>query len=167
MAIPPAFQETFDELMRMIPAHNTQEQMALAQVAATLVAGGGGGGGNGGGGGGVSYSLEEQETGLTWLDGQMIYQRTFGPFTPSAGGWFTYSEPNFRVVTVVKVWAIQRVGNAFYDFPWSEAIFNGQQTFSNSVFVAAEGDGSLTVRVDSSQTWPVTITVQYTKGPVF
>lgn len=29
------------------------------------------------GGGGVSYSTEEQDTGLTWIDGKKIYQRTF------------------------------------------------------------------------------------------
>lgn len=33
--------------------------------------------GGGGGGGGVSYSTEEQDTGLTWIDGSPIYQKTF------------------------------------------------------------------------------------------
>lgn len=32
--------------------------------------------GGSGGGGGVSYSTEEQDTGLTWIDGKKIYQKT-------------------------------------------------------------------------------------------
>lgn len=32
--------------------------------------------GSGGGGGGVNYSAEEQDTGLTWIDGSKIYQKT-------------------------------------------------------------------------------------------
>ena len=33
--------------------------------------------GGGGSGGGVSYSTEEQDTGLTWIDGSKVYQKTF------------------------------------------------------------------------------------------
>lgn len=32
---------------------------------------------SGGGGGGISYSLTEQDTGLTWVDGSKIYQKTY------------------------------------------------------------------------------------------
>ena len=31
----------------------------------------------GGGAGGINYSTEEQDTGLTWIDGKKIYQKTF------------------------------------------------------------------------------------------
>ena len=34
------------------------------------------GGGDTPGGGGISYSTEEQDTGLTWIDGKKIYQLT-------------------------------------------------------------------------------------------
>lgn len=30
----------------------------------------------GGGGGGINYSLDEQDTGLKWIDGRTIYQKT-------------------------------------------------------------------------------------------
>lgn len=33
--------------------------------------------GGGGGGSGINYSYTEQDTGLTWVDGKNIYQRTF------------------------------------------------------------------------------------------
>lgn len=34
-------------------------------------------GGGSSGGGGISYSTTEQATGLTWIDGKPIYQKTF------------------------------------------------------------------------------------------
>ena len=42
------------------------------------------------GGGGISYSTEEQDTGLTWIDGKKIYQKTFSK-TNIAGEeiWYT------------------------------------------------------------------------------
>ena len=39
---------------------------------------------SGGGGGGVNYSTTEQDTGLTWIDGRPIYQKTFYMSTFSA-----------------------------------------------------------------------------------
>ena len=33
--------------------------------------------GGGGGGGGIDYSTTEQDTGLKWIDGKSIYQRTY------------------------------------------------------------------------------------------
>ena len=36
-----------------------------------------GGGGSSGGGGGIDYSTTEQDTGLKWIDGKPIYQKTF------------------------------------------------------------------------------------------
>ena len=35
------------------------------------------GGGSSGGGGGIDYSTTEQNTGLKWIDGKDIYQKTF------------------------------------------------------------------------------------------
>lgn len=41
--------------------------------------------------GGLSYSTEEQDTGLTWIDGKKIYQKTFPTefITVSGTGWET------------------------------------------------------------------------------
>ncbi len=36
-----------------------------------------------GGTGGISYSTDEQDTGLTWIDGRPIYQKTYAVTSPS------------------------------------------------------------------------------------
>ena len=43
-----------------------------------------------GGGGGVNYSTEEQDTGLTWVDGSHIYQKSFTRTNQSYGGGMTF-----------------------------------------------------------------------------
>lgn len=45
---------------------------------------------SGGSGGGVDYSTDEQDTGLKWIDGSSIYQRTFKlseTITAQANSW--------------------------------------------------------------------------------
>lgn len=42
---------------------------------------------SGGGGGGISYSTTEQNTGLKWVDGKDIYQRTFIPNITLTQSW--------------------------------------------------------------------------------
>lgn len=39
---------------------------------------------SGGGGGGINYSTTEQDTGLKWIDGKTIYQKTFTGTTPAS-----------------------------------------------------------------------------------
>lgn len=39
----------------------------------------------GGGGGGINYSLNEQDTGLKWIDGRTIYQKTLYFRNPVSG----------------------------------------------------------------------------------
>lgn len=41
--------------------------------------------GTDGGAGGIDYSTEEQDTGLKWIDGKPIYQKTFFFTTPASG----------------------------------------------------------------------------------
>ena len=41
----------------------------------------------GGGAGGVNYSLEEQDTGLKWIDGRPIYQKTYEISTSLSNSW--------------------------------------------------------------------------------
>lgn len=47
------------------------------------------GGGSSGGGGGIDYSTTEQNTGLKWIDGKDIYQKTFN---------LTFSSSHFTTV---------------------------------------------------------------------
>ena len=44
----------------------------------------------GGSGGGINYSLSEQDTGLKWIDGKTVYQKTYQySSVVSAGGYVT------------------------------------------------------------------------------
>jgi hypothetical protein len=47
------------------------------------------GGSGGGGGGGIDYSLSEQDTGLKWHDGKIIYQKTILKASMNNGGTTT------------------------------------------------------------------------------
>ena len=49
--------------------------------------------GGSGGGGGVNYSTEEQDTGLKWLNGDAIYQKTFsGSFSMTGTAWTSFAD---------------------------------------------------------------------------
>ena len=44
-------------------------------------------------GGGVNYSTDEQDTGLTWIDGSKIYQKTFEyNYSSSVADWTLFDE---------------------------------------------------------------------------
>lgn len=64
------------------------------------------GGGGGSSGGGINYSLTEQNTGLKWIDGKDIYQRTYelNADIPTSG-WYSLgidaSDMDFLVDTVL------------------------------------------------------------------
>lgn len=69
----------------------------------------------GGGGGGIDYSTTEQDTGLKWIDGKSIYQRTYDfgqninisnstPGSFSLDGIATFER-------IIKCWGIQSNGD--------------------------------------------------------
>lgn len=65
----------------------------------------------GGGGGGVDYSTTEQDTGLKWIDGKTIYQRTF--LNMSNQQWVDISGLNIDGV-INRFGAWQDNGNVWY-----------------------------------------------------
>ena len=43
--------------------------------------------------GGINYSTEEQDTGLKWLNGEAIYQKTFtGTFSMTGTSWTSFAD---------------------------------------------------------------------------
>ena len=56
------------------------------------------------GGGGIDYSTEEQDTGIKWLDGRKIYQKTYNNFTTTLPrGWTQdlFKDDNIEIIRVV------------------------------------------------------------------
>lgn len=58
--------------------------------------------GGGSGGGGINYSTEEQDTGLLWVDGRKIYQKTYSQVlnqTMSNGStWYAMNDLNGKEI---------------------------------------------------------------------
>jgi hypothetical protein len=82
--------------------------------------------GIGGGGGGVSYSTNEQDTGLTWIDGKVIYQKTidFGVL-PDNG----YKELAHNIVGLdqyIDIRGVIKSGSYFYTIPPASLVLSNQ-----------------------------------------
>lgn len=58
--------------------------------------------------GGISYSTEEQDTGLTWIDGKKIYQRVYelGSTTVSQSTWVNTAIESAGIGQIVEAWGI-------------------------------------------------------------
>ena len=68
-----------------------------------------------GGGGGVNYSTEEQDTGLTWIDGSHIYRKTYAlasEITINNNTW-TYVITNNDINIIIDCFGISNTGT-FY-----------------------------------------------------
>lgn len=57
---------------------------------------------SGGGGGGIDYSTTEQDTGLTWVDGRPIYQKTY--YVDGLTSGLHYIDVNFTSSLYDRVW---------------------------------------------------------------
>ena len=60
-------------------------------------------------GGGIDYSTEEQDTGIKWLDGRKIYQKTYNNFTTDlVNGWTNdlCKDDNTEIIKVVDFFLI-------------------------------------------------------------
>ena len=72
-----------------------------------------------GGGGGVDYSTEEQDTGLKWIDGSTIYQRTFvlrensiDKYTKSNNVYTNVLPSDIKYIELVGMFALRSTGYA-------------------------------------------------------
>lgn len=60
--------------------------------------------GGGSGGGGVDYSTAEQDTGLKWLDGRTIYQKTYAFTNGNFGMDFTFTDSALINCSIIRGW---------------------------------------------------------------
>ena len=64
--------------------------------------------------GGIDYSLSEQNTGLKWIDGKYIYQKTI-TFTVAGGGYIRYPTGITGIETLIKHEEIGRITDYIID----------------------------------------------------
>lgn len=60
--------------------------------------------GGGSGGGGINYSTEEQDTGLLWIDGRHIYQKTYVFNDGNFGMDFTFTDSTLINCSIIRGW---------------------------------------------------------------
>ena len=78
--------------------------------------------------GGVNYSTEEQDTGLTWIDGSPIYQKTYGITVSSLSSSWTTLDSSFtglRVFPVGHAFLTGDNGNDHFAYPFGVSNNNG------------------------------------------
>lgn len=95
--------------------------------------------GGGGGGGGVNYSTEEQDTGLKWLNGETIYQKTFtGAFSMTGTAWTSFADVTDEDILISasaqdESGQVYAISGGFADTKTKLAAYN---PFSTRVFTA-------------------------------
>lgn len=112
------------------------------------------GGGGSSGGGGIDYSTTEQNTGLKWIDGKPIYQKTFN-ITPNS-----YADiSTLNIDSVVSADGMVKLHGNYWD---QLNIYAGSNY--NAQFEIAVPDGRITTTVGSNWTADaIYITLLYTK----
>ena len=108
-------------------------------------------------GGGVDYSLEEQDTGLKWIDGKDIYQKSYKFLAPFVSGnnTLTLNIPN----AVIRSWEVYVLDNV------SDPTTIGQ----GDEIKVINANGSRIIVWIASGTFPylsngeIDVTVRYTK----
>lgn len=117
------------------------------------------------GGGGIDYSTEEQDTGLKWIDGRTIYQKTVtGSFqtTTASGSYIHYGSFNLSnhlditdwrnsIITGILDKTYLRLSDGSYRIPFYFD-FQGSGPTCSLFFLFSSRSGELT------------LTIQYVKG---
>lgn len=106
-----------------------------------------------GGGGGVNYSTEEQATGLKWIDGSAIYQKTFDLNVSESGSTST-------LLTLATGYKIIKMEGNYGPWPLNFFIENNGRAITYGL-----GGNTLSYRLQlwGSGTATSTITIWYTK----
>lgn len=116
-------------------------------------------GGGSSGGGGISYSTTEQDTGLKWIDGKPIYQKTYHITESAETEEKEYDISNDNVDTMIECNALVRAGtgggNNVYTAP---RIINGTYFISVSA-----SDTSIVITAISYKFTEAYVTLRYTK----
>ena len=78
----------------------------------------------GSGAGGIDYSETEQDTGLKWIDGKKIYQKTYSFTTPSSGQSLTL-DTIATLDTIIEINGLYKIlGTDWYVFPDTQSSDN-------------------------------------------
>lgn len=109
-------------------------------------------------GGGIDYSLTEQDTGIKWINGKPIYQKTidFGAL-PS----YTTKTVNHGISNIENIWCIEAVAN------YSGIVYGGMMPLVASGHTFRVGARDTIVEVvspnDDWSSYTAYITIRYTK----
>lgn len=102
------------------------------------------------GGGGIDYSTTEQDTGLKWIDGKTIYQRTFVESRNSISvGWNLLSSTVwytlYNKVAISHVATYERYDRVYSGFLMQFYIDNSQPQFYSPFALNESGDFKVTI----------------------
>lgn len=120
------------------------------------------------GGGGINYSLEEQDTGLKWVDGSSIYQKTFVFGSIVQANYISLSDLEYTRILNYSG-SIYKEGSANYPIPFAH---NSNIAYSIAVYVTSHtsstNPNTLTVYLGSTVVTSMTgatayVTIQYIK----
>ena len=118
-----------------------------------------GSGGSGGGSGRINYSTDEQDTGLKWVDGESIYQKTIYVASCNAGGSYNINHNITYFGRLISIVGQGVYSNLYLPLPYVSTSFDyaiclGNVT-STTFMIQTGGSISLT---------DTYVTIQYTKS---
>ena len=112
-----------------------------------------------GAGGGVDYSTDEQDTGLKWIDGSAIYQKTFDVQSITLGSWVQIAHGISNLGTVIDFSGIiyRPADNWFTPLNY--------YADANSYILSEIGATNIEIKVNfASGTYKAYLTLKYTKA---
>lgn len=116
-------------------------------------------GGGSSGGGGISYSTTEQDTGLKWIDGKPIYQKTYHIMESTEEEEKDYNISNDNVDTMIECNALVRAGT------WGgNNVFTAPRIGDGTYFISASATNTtVTITAKSYKFTEAYVTLKYTK----
>jgi hypothetical protein len=115
---------------------------------------------SGGGGGGVNYSTTEQNTGLKWIDGKDIYQKSFTRTNQVYGGGMTFDTGVSNIDTLINDrWCVYGAINVSKPVTAEGQYIRCVHSGNGILTIGANG---INFNAASNRTW--TLTIWYTKA---
>lgn len=122
------------------------------------------GSGGSSGGGGISYSTTEQDTGLTWIDGSKIYQKTidFGTMPVNEEKDVAHGISNLAFLVDIEFVVYNATSNQWRLMPAvSRGNIGAQSVYDvNSQYIYVLGGQN----ADVDANWTEIVTIRYTKS---
>ncbi len=114
----------------------------------------------GGSGGGIDYSTEEQDTGIKWIDGKTVYQKSydFGAL-PNNAEKTKATGISFDKILKIEAIAIRTTDNNTIPIPYVAL------TASSAVQIGVNASGNISIKTNTDQsTYNAYVTLLYTKS---